>query len=48
MPNTLDGATSICKESRVLLRSQENTTRVRHILAKQVAIPPKKITVHLC
>ena len=34
------------KESRVVFRSQENTTRV--ILAKQIAIntPPPKITVH--
>ena len=31
----------MCKESRVVLRSLENTTRV--ILAKQVAIPPNRL-----
>jgi len=35
---------SICIESRFVLRSPENRTRV--ILAEQVAIPQKNITVH--
>ena len=34
----------MCKESRVVLRSLENTTRV--ILAKTGSYSPKQITVH--